>query len=238
MGSHEESQTETRQQYLLFGLLSVVVVGFTGILTLLRPQAFGPYFGGLSPLAVMLGIVALGMFLVSFFLTRGWFVVFAPGTLRDRLPLTVVLPTGLALGMVLIDSVAVLPEDINVAFPFSLLFYPTIAVVVEILFHLLPLAVAYAALSSFSDVDERPELVWGAILVVALLEPIFQLQLGFPSVIPRWATAYVGVNIFAINVVQLYLFTRYDFLTMYAFRLVYYTLWHVVWGSIRLQLLF
>jgi hypothetical protein len=41
-----------------------------------------------------------------------------------------------------------------------------------------------------------------------------------------------------INLVQLTLFRRYDFLTMYAFRLVYYLVWHVAWGHLRLQVLF
>jgi hypothetical protein len=31
---------------------------------------------------------------------------------------------------------------------------------------------------------------------------------------------------------------RYGFLSMYAFRLVYYLHWHIVWGYLRLQLLF
>lgn len=37
---------------------------------------------------------------------------------------------------------------------------------------------------------------------------------------------------------RLALFKRYDFVTMYTFRLVYYLLWHIVWGVIRLRLLF
>ncbi|WP_411965125.1 hypothetical protein [Haloferax sp. YSMS24] len=238
MTRRSEQQTETRRQTLLFGLLSGVVIVFTGLLTRLSPQVFAPYFGELPPVAVMLGIVALGGVVVSFFLTRGWFVVFEPGDVRRRALLVAGPPTLLATGMALVDSVAVLPEDINVAVPLSLLFYPTIAVVVEVLFHLLPLAVAFVVVSSLGDGAERPELVWGVILVVALLEPLFQLQLGFPRAIPRWATAYVAANVFVINVVQLYLFTRYDFLTMYAFRLVYYLWWHIVWGTLRLQLLF
>jgi hypothetical protein len=48
----------------------------------------------------------------------------------------------------------------------------------------------------------------------------------------------VGVHIYVFNALQLYVFKRYDFLSMYAFRLVYYLHWHVVWGYMRLQLLF
>jgi hypothetical protein len=37
---------------------------------------------------------------------------------------------------------------------------------------------------------------------------------------------------------QLYVFRRFDFASMYAFRLVYYAYWHILWGVIRLKVLF
>jgi hypothetical protein len=67
-----------------------------------------------------------------------------------------------------------------------------------------------------------------AVGAVALLEPVFQLQFGFAETVPLWAAVYVGLNIFVINLAQLLLFRRYDFVTMYAFRLVYYLQWHVI----------
>jgi hypothetical protein len=50
--------------------------------------------------------------------------------------------------------------------------------------------------------------------------------------------AYVGLHIFLIGLVQLLLFTRYDFITMYTFRLSYYAIWHILWGHLRLNLIF
>lgn len=41
-----------------------------------------------------------------------------------------------------------------------------------------------------------------------------------------------------LNILQLYVFKRYDFVAMISLRLVYYLYWHFIWGYSRLQLLF
>ena len=81
-------------------------------------------------------------------------------------------------------------------------------------------------------------MIWPCILVVALLEPIFQTVLGFSQPYPTWVTIGVFANIFLINIFQLLIFKRYDFVSMYSFRLVYYAIWHIIWGVLRLKLLF
>jgi hypothetical protein len=53
-----------------------------------------------------------------------------------------------------------------------------------------------------------------------------------------WATAFVAVHVLAINAVALWLFRRYDFVTMLGFRLLYYLPWHVVRGTAREELLY
>jgi hypothetical protein len=40
------------------------------------------------------------------------------------------------------------------------------------------------------------------------------------------------------TLVELNMFRRYDFVSMYAFRVVFYLWWHVIWGSVRLRWLF
>ncbi|MCB9291467.1 MAG: hypothetical protein H6560_29470 [Lewinellaceae bacterium] len=44
----------------------------------------------------------------------------------------------------------------------------------------------------------------------------------------------MSLHIFLINLIQLWLFKRYDFVSMYTFRLVYYLIWHIGWGWVRL----
>ncbi|KAB1192662.1 hypothetical protein GJR96_04095 [Haloferax sp. MBLA0076] len=229
---------ETRQQYLLFVLLSLAILGCAGVLASVDPSLFRPYFGGLDPMAAILGVSLLGMILVTLVLSRGWFAVYTPGPLRERLSLAVILPTLLAVGMILVDIVAGLPADINVPIPDSVLFYPTMGFVVEILFHLLPFSLVFLVVPSLASEPDRSLRLWVVLVTVGLLEPAFQLWFGFSEAVPLWSTVYVGLNVFAINLTQLYLFERYDFLTMYAFRLVYYTNWHVVWGIVRLEILF
>ena len=75
-------------------------------------------------------------------------------------------------------------------------------------------------------------------LPTAFLEPIFQQGLVFSEKPLLWAEVYVGLHVFAFNIFQMYVFRRYDFVSMYLFRLVYYIHWHIVWGYVRLQLLF
>ena len=140
--------------------------------------------------------------------------------------------------MILFDSKIVFPADVNRPFPDSLLFYPSIGFVVEILFHVLPLTVLLIILTTlFKDLTYEG-IIWPCILFVALLEPVFQTALGFSRPVSPWATGFVALHIFLLNLCQLLIFKRYDFVSMYAFRLMYYLLWHIIWGVIRLKLLF
>ena len=74
-------------------------------------------------------------------------------------------------------------------------------------------------------------IIWPCILFVALLEPVFQTALGFSRPVSPWATGFVALHIFLLNLCQLAIFKRYDFVSMYAFRLMYY-----LERSCRLQL--
>ena len=78
--------------------------------------------------------------------------------------------------------------------------------------------------------------MWAGIAVVAVLEPTSPLM--FTRDLFSWAAAYTWIHVFAIALLQLYVFRRYDFLSMYWFRLSYYAYWHVAWGTIPLDVLF
>ena len=144
----------------------------------------------------------------------------------------------LALVMILFDSRIALPEGINRPFPESLLFYPTIGFVVEILFHVLPLTLLLLLMTSIFKGLTFEQIIWPCILLVALLEPIFQTSFSLSGEYPWTAVIFIALHNFLFNFVQLALFKRFDFVSMYSFRLVYYLLWHIVWGVMRLQRLF
>jgi riboflavin transporter FmnP len=84
----------------------------------------------------------------------------------------------------------------------------------------------------------RDRLVWMYILAVSLLEPIFQMQAGHTAGSVTWLEAYVGLHVFAFNLLQLHVFRLHGFVAMFAFRLVYYLWWHILWGYLRIGLLF
>jgi hypothetical protein len=178
----------------------------------------------------------MGVILFSFLLNDGQFVVYRQGNLNGLL-LAIGLAVPFAAVMILVDRRAPFPADINVSFPYSLTFYPAIGYVVEILFHVLPFCLLYFILGALVGESSSIRLTWLIILIVVLIEPVFQVSLtaGQNS---NGVIAYLGLHLFLINLVQLLLFRRYDFITMYSFRLSYYALWHILWGHLRLSLLF
>ncbi len=127
------------------------------------------------------------------------------------------------------------PADINAPFPHSLLFYPTIGFIVEIVFHLLPVAASIFAISRFTKLPKNT-VVWISIIVAASLEPLYQMW--FSSHDSLITLIYTGIHVFLFSLVQLLIFKRFGFISMYCFRLVFYAIWHVAWGAIRLDLLF
>ena len=225
-----------QNQVLVFLGISLVVGILTGILYLRNAPLFQAFFGTINPLLVVFMLILLGIILSVFLLSRGWFVVHKAEEYKG-----ILVAAGLAalpgLVIILIDLKAVFPADTNRPFPDSLFFYPIFGFVVEVVFHMLPLALLLFILTSIFKLNFE-KVIWPCILVVALLEPIFQTILGFSRPYPTWVTGYVFVNIFLINLFQLLIFKHYDFVSMYSFRLVYYTIWHIAWGYVRLSLLF
>ena len=93
---------------------------------------------------------------------------------------------------------------------------------VEVLFHLLPLCLLLTVLPVILGHGRSAVAVWISVIVVALLEPAFQiwtaatgaLVVGGPQTYPPWAVAYDGLQVFGINLCQLLIFKRYDFVSM------------------------
>jgi len=231
-----ELVTDERLQYLVFIGLSLGVVALAAIAYLSDPLLFQRFLGKINPLIAIVVIALLGGTLLSVLLSRGWFAIYTTEDPKRFLWLSG-LAALMAAIMILVDLKVILSEDLNILFPQSLLAYPVIAYAVEILFHALPLSVLLILLTSLSKSVTFSSIIWPCILIVSLLEPVLQLAL-FVGPHPSWTVAYIGFHIFAINGIQLALFKRYDFISMYAFRLVYYAMWHILWGYVRIRLLF
>jgi hypothetical protein len=224
-------------QVLVLVSISLVAVGFTGILYFRNRYFLQFIIGRVNPLIALAIVIFLGIVLLTFLLTRGWFVIYGQDTLKG-MTVALILGSLLAIVAILVDLRVVFPQDMNVAFPESLLFYPAIGYFAEILFHVLPLTFLLILLTSLSKNLEFRSVVWVCILIVSLVEPIFQIIFGTSSQNPYWSRRFVGLHVFLISLLQPAVFKRYDFVSMYSFRLVYYLLWHIVWGHLRLRVLF
>jgi hypothetical protein len=227
-----------RPQYRVFAALSVGAILLTGLLQYSDACIFQRVLGGINPLAAAFGIVVLGFVCLSLLLSRGGFAIYRKENRKGLLR-----ASGLAalFGVIIIpaDLLIVFPADINVPFPESLLFYPAVGLFAEILFHVLPLSLLLIVLTSVFRATNQNRIIWISVVAVALLEPVYQtLWMVSLDRYPVWAVAYDAIHVFAINLLQLIIFWRYDFVSMVAFRLVYYLFWHIGWGYFRLEILF
>jgi hypothetical protein len=227
-----------RSQYLAILALSLGVVGLAATLQASDPLLFQRFIGPTHPLIAFPLISALGVLLLSLLLSRGWFAIYRKEHLKV-LWRSSALSALFFLITIVVDLKVMFPADLNVAFPGSLLFYPAIGFVVEVVFHVLPLALLLTALTAICRNIGRQKATWLCIPIVSLLEPIYQtMPMAASPHYPFWAVVVVGLNLTLFNLFQLFMFQRYDFIAMYSVRLVYYLLWHIVWGHIRLRLLF
>lgn len=219
-------------------LVLPAVLALTAVLQLTGTPAFRPYFGGLSPLLAVGASALIGAAALAFLDARAGFAVRRAGETRAGLKRAAALATLLAAVMIGVDLAAPYPPDINVPLPQSAAFYPVMAFVVEAVFHAAPLALLLLAVGPLARGRHRETVLWACILAVSLIEPVFQLQATSPGAIPAWSGTYLAVHLLVFNLLQLFLFKRFDFLTMFGFRLVYYAWWHIGWGWLRLQVLF
>ena len=227
MVSFKSRRAIDRNQLKALGILVLLVLGGVVLLSYPNGSLFQPFLGGIHP------FVAIG--LLSFLLSKRWFTIYREHALKSMLPYVVftLLFTTVA---ILIDINVMYPEDMNIPFPESLLFYPVIAFLVEIIFHVLPLTLLFISATFVFSKPNFRKLVLSCILLVALFEPTYQII--FTNALPIWATVVVYLNLFLFNITQLFVFKKYGFMCMYTLRILYYSIWHVIWGVLRLELLF
>ena len=239
------NQLRTRQQLLTYAGLLAAVLALAVVAHNVNPALFGPLIGETSPLVATAGIGLLGGALLYVLRVRDGFEIARP-TLAPGLRQAGGLAVLFGLLVIGVDSLMAHPADMNVPFPQSVLFYPVISLMVEILFHLLPLTALLTVAPGIAGSRYAAAVLPTSLLLVALLEPSFQAAaairetpiVGAPRPYDARLVAYDWMHIGAINVCQLYLFRRFDFVSMWTFRVVYYVIWHVVWGHLRLGVLF
>lgn len=209
-------------------------ISLVGLLSDSNKLIFEQFLGSVTPWVIAVVISILGIAAFALLLIDKGFVVYKK---KEGISfLWVALPVLLFVSIaIFVDWHVVYPADMNIPYPESLLFYPVMGFLVEVLFHVLPLAVLLFLFNAIFKTKASPTLVWVAMVIVALLEPTYQVIL---DPYPIWALITVWVNLFLFNMLQLLAFRQYDFVSMFALRLFYYLFWHIIWGSLRLDLLF
>jgi hypothetical protein len=230
-------QLDPRWQYAAYFALSLVALIFIVILLPSSGVYFRRFFGRTNAILVVVVGSVVGAAALWVLQSSYEFVILKGRTTLRGVALSAVLATVLAVAIVVADFIIRYPQDTNVPVPQALLFYPAVGFVAEIVFHVLPLLLLLLALNPLvGHLLGRERVVWLGILLVAVLEPTFQVL--FQGKAFTWGAAYTWIHVFAIAFLQLYVFRRFDFVSMYSFRLFYYAYWHILWGVIRLEVLF
>ncbi|MHA2131596.1 MAG: hypothetical protein ACW99L_16645 [Promethearchaeota archaeon] len=217
-------------------ILSLVILSFTVGLYLSNPFIFSIFFGQLNPLLIITAVIILG-FLILPFLSSYGFQVYSFKNF-NVISLSFILAPLLTLNVIFIDLNFGYSEDINILLPQSLLYYPTMGFIIEILFHSLPLFLLLFFLTNRNKKTLSVFKIWSPIIIVSLIEPIFQIILGHPIEFPLWIIIFFGSHLFIFNLIQLVMFKQYGFFAMFLFRMGYYLFWHIIWGYLRLVLIF
>lgn len=225
-----------KTQVILYAFLSLAILIGTGILMAFDPSAFMRFIGNINPLILIPTLIIGGLIILLTFISRNWFQIIR---MKNLTPLawSYGLATILASISILIDITYKYPEATNVFFPQSLLFYPVIAFVAELLFHLIPIVLLLLITKFIFKYSDRQRIYWMILLLISLIEPIYQ-TIWSPSYFPLWILIYLTIHLYIFNFIELYVFKQYGFLAMFSVRILYYLIWHIIWGYFRLDILF
>ena len=127
-------------------------------------------------------------------------------------------------------------QDAGVAFnapwPASPLFYTAGAIVVEVFYRLLPVPLLLWLISNVVLRGRaQTQIFWILAVLSSLLEPADQdlRELGHGASLTLVAPAFV-IDL-VLNLAQVVMFRRYGFVAAIATRVVFYVVWHVVYGN-------
>lgn len=218
-------------QLRAFTVISIGVIGLFAGLSLLDGAVLARYIGSLHPMLVAALAVSIGGVCFSVLVPDSGFAVIRAGATRQGIGIAILVATAFAAVIIVADTFFVrYPRDINAPVPVALALYPALGLVVEIIFHVLPVTLLWLVLRMLGLAARRGWMA-AALIVVAAIEPTFQMWLEVQP-------GFTWVHVFLFNCAQLSLFKRYDFVTMASLRFFYYVGWHMVWGVARLHLLF
>jgi hypothetical protein len=212
-------------------VITSVALALTAWQVAIDRSVFEGYFGALNPVVVMVAATAAGTIAMATLQGSSSFAILGPGGAKDAVSIISWVVPLLAIAAIGADLVLRFDEDTNVALPDALRFYPAIAVFVELVLHAVPIAVLVAIFGTPTALDVT---FWRIAIPVALIEAVLQAVYATST----GTSVFSAIHLTVFGVVQVWLFWRFGFVWMLGFRLAYYLLWHLVWGTARLELMF
>lgn len=168
-----------------------------------------------------------------------------PGVWSDRIPLRhrLVNPAGagLAMGFLAVgidvltgwtakSAAAMGVPSIHIAWPNSLLIYPGGAIIVDVIYYLVPIPILLWLLTRLiRDPARFDGLYWLVGVLAAFIEPVTQSMGNGLAGTGLIVAAFFVQDLFA-NVLQVYWFRRAGFGAAVVFRVFFYLVWHVGYG--------
>lgn len=229
----DEYQPLRAADLVVLAAISLLALAAAAVLTYWSVSYFEPFIGSAPPALLIAVAAALGIPTLVYLQSRHWIHIRSPRNATAGLIVSFLLASIFGAAIVIVDLLVGVGPVWTVPPPQSVLFYPAVAYVVEIVFHVLPMGLLLLLFGGLAG-KYRPGNAFGSIAIgVALIEPVFQLYFNLPGLMISFVDVIVGLHIYFINLAQLYIFRRFDFVSMLVFRLVYYLHWHIVWGFLR-----
>ena len=220
------------RRIMAIGIMAVWALSASAALLISGNPAFERFIGPVNPFAVLLVLSAILVWIAPIAEHSGIFSIVGENW-RGGLFTAALAAAGFGVIVVIADALIVFPRDMNVPLPGALLFYPAMAFGIEVLFHALPV---FLLALLFAGRGRKAEFTLGIMLIVASFEAL--LQVFAFTADQAGAGTFVLMHLYAINLAQLLIFRWYGFVSMLAMRLFYYAVWHITWGTWRLELLF
>jgi hypothetical protein len=104
--------------------------------------------------------------------------------------------------------------------------------------HVIPFALVLPAANGLLAGLAEQLRLRGSILLVSTGEAVFQVTTMQEQASPVSLTVFVAISLYLFGITELTLYRRFDYATMFAFRMIYYAYWHLAWGSLRPHWLF
>lgn len=212
---------------------SLLIVGMLWALSANTSIDFQRYFGGLPPAAAAAIACALGIASLFVLQERFGFCVVSTSTGTRGLLTAAAATLPFMATVTSADLLLGFPADIHVELPAALVFYPLMGLIAQLALHIAPFTLFLWAFSQMFGAWPPHRRIWLAIILSASVEVAFQLSgSAGPGDGSALLSAFVATQLLAFGLVELYLFRRFDFVTMVIFRLTYYGYWHIVWGNL------